>query len=199
MLLPIIFLVLFFALLFCLQRFKIFMTPINGSSLLTRSIYVVVFLFSTMFTMIVMTVFRPLQCLPQPDGTYSMMAAPSYQCFDKQWYTKYPFVILFSVIFVGILPIVLIIEFWKNKSNPDSLNFIWKYGSLLRPYRKKYFWWEIINTVKKTIFVILVDVLSDISIYSRLFYLICFLMLFLGIENTVKPFKNSRLNALNSS
>jgi hypothetical protein len=199
MLLPLIFFFLFIPTLILIQRFRKNFLAKEGPSLLVRAIYVIVFLCSTMFTMIVMTVFRPLQCLPQPDGTYSMISAPYYRCYEGLWNSNYPLVIIFSLIFVGLLPLILVIEFWRNRRNPDALQFLWKYGSLLRPYRKKFFWWEILSTLKKTIFVVLVDVFSDLSLYSRLFYIICFLMLFLGLENTFRPFKTARLNALNSS
>jgi hypothetical protein len=198
MLLPIIFFVLFIPALLLFQKCRRSLSK-EGPALISRAIYVIVFLLSTMFTMVVMTVFKPLQCLPQPDGTYSMIAAPSYRCYESLWNFNYPFVIIFCLIFVGLLPLVLMFEFWRNRSNPDALHFLWKYGSLLRPYRKRFFWWEVVSTLKKTIFVVLVDVFSDLSLYSRLFYIICFLMLFLGIENTFRPFKTARLNALNSS
>lgn len=170
----------------------------DGPSIISRMIYLSVFLFSSMFTKLATTVFKPLQCLIQPDGTFTMIMSPTQNCYEGDWLQNYPYVIALSIALLGVAPLCIIIEFWRNRGNTDSLEFDWKYGALTRPYRKKYYWWELVATVKKTVYVALVDVLADVTQYARLFYLICFLMAFMGLENTIRPYKTSELNGLNS-
>jgi hypothetical protein len=170
----------------------------NGPDVLTRLVYIFVFLLSTMYTMLATTVFRPMQCLSQPDGKFTMILSPTENCYEGLWQQNYPWVVILAIILLGFAPGAIIVEFWRYRGNTDSLKFDWLYGALTRPYRKKYFWWELVATLKKIVFVVLVDVLADVTQYARLFYLICFLMLFMGLENTIRPFKTAELNGLNA-
>lgn len=166
--------------------------------LISRAIYIIVFIFSNMYTFLATKVLLGiLECFKQPDGTYTMLLNPSERCNEGSWADNKPFVILFSVLYLGIAPFSIVLIFLKNRSSVASTRkFLWRYGALVRPYITNMFFWELIATVKKTVFVVLVKVLASLTVYARLLHLTFFLIIFMVTENVCLPSKTHRLNAL---
>jgi hypothetical protein len=99
-----------------------------------------------------------------------------------------------------LIPALLLYVFFKYRT-PEargSVVFLARYGTLVRPYKSNLFFWELILSTKKLLFVILVKVLAGVSISLRLFYLISTLSFFILVENYFLPFKTEYLNGLNS-
>jgi hypothetical protein len=170
----------------------------NRPDLISRTIYVLVFILSNMYTFLATKVLGPLECYRQPDRTFTMTLSPSDNCYEGRWADSYPSVVFYAFLYLGLSPFLILISFIKNRRNITEKKFLWRFGALVRPYKPQLYYWELVATLKKIIFVVLVKILADISVYGRLFYLICFLILFMGIENVVQPYRNAQLNGLNS-
>jgi heme/copper-type cytochrome/quinol oxidase subunit 2 len=170
----------------------------TGPDLFSRGLYMIVFIFSNMYTFLATKVLGPLECYQQHDKTFSMVLSPSSNCFEGEWAQNHYVVILFSILYLGLVPLSIIVVFVLKRKSIWQPEFLWKFGALIRPYKKNLFFWEIVATLKKTAFVVLIKALADITIYARLFYLICFLSVFLGLENMFHPFRTKNLNGLNA-
>jgi hypothetical protein len=170
----------------------------SASAIISRTIYIAVFIVSIMFTFLASKVVGPLDCYMQPDGSFSMYLSPADLCYQGNWLKNYPNVIFFSTLYLGILPLAIIIVFIRNRKKIQSEHFLQRYGALVKPYHPKMFFWEIVATLKKTSFVLLVKALSSASTYSKLLYLIIFLIGFMVLENICMPFNSAGLNGLNT-
>jgi hypothetical protein len=200
MLAPLIFLgviVLFHFPVFLKERKKQNQSLSAWSNFLSKVIVSLVFIFSNMFTFLTSKVLGPLECYQQPDGTFTMVLSPSERCFSGSWNRNYGTVILYTFLYLALVPFLIILVFIRNRGRKDAL-FLERFGSLIRPYREHLYFWELIWTLKKAIFVILVKVLAGVSLSDRLFFLICTLMLFIALESYFLPFKTNFLNGLNS-
>jgi hypothetical protein len=152
-----------------------------------------------MFTFLASKVLGPLECYAQPDGTFSMVLSPSNRCYEGEWNENYGSVILYTFMYLALIPLLIIIAFFRNRKNRNDRVFFLRYGSLMQPYKAQFYFWELIWTTKKALFVALVKVLAGVSLSNRLFYLICVLIIFIGVENYFLPFKTNYLNGLNIS
>ncbi len=159
-----------------------------------------VFIFSNMFTFIASKVLGPLECYQQPDKSFTMVLSPSLRCYEGDWNANYASVILFSFLYLGLIPVLILFVFVKYRASEKRKTpiFLARYGSLVRPYKSNLYFWELVLSIKKFLFVILVKVLAGVGISLRLFYLICTLLFFILFENYFLPFKTNYLNGLNS-
>jgi hypothetical protein len=189
-------------LVFIRERSKHVNPKVNSATekpdIFSRVIYSFVFIFANMFTFLATKVLAPLECYRQPDGSFTMVLSPSERCFEGAWSKNYPAVVFFALLYLGIAPLSLTVVFIMNRGNIFSSKFLRKFGALIRPYAPALFFWEIVVTAKKTLFVVLVKAVADVSIYRRYFFLVCFLVFFMALENVCKPYRNLTLNGLNA-
>jgi hypothetical protein len=203
MLAPLFFVGFLFAVMGCLelwQRYKKRKNNVerDGPDPISRVIYIIVFILSNMFTFLATKVLGPLECYRQPDRTFTMYLSPTNNCFEGEWAQNYGSVVFYAFLYLGLAPFSILVVFFIRRKHIWDREFLWKFGALIRPYKKTLFFWELVATFKKTMFVVLIKALADISIFGRLFYLICFLVVFLGIENLFLPFRTRDLNGLNA-
>lgn len=165
---------------------------------LSKLIFLTCLIMSSMFVFLATTVFQPFQCNMQPDGSFSMVQIASVFCYRKEWWSNMPIFSFFCFTYIFLIPFLVFLAFIHYRKFADSIIFQWRFGALTLPYRREYYWWEGVVTVKKLSYVMLIDVVSSLTYYHRVFLIICFLMFFTGIELFLRPFANTRLNAVNA-
>lgn len=154
----------------------------------------------TMYTFILSTVVQPFNCSRQPNGSYTINKAPSEKCFEGNW-KSYEWIIYFFAIFYGfIFPFGIGYIFYSNRNTFNSSEFIFRFGTLISPYKKKLFFWELVIMLKRGIFVVSNDILSSSNDYnSRYFTSIGLLLVFLWIDVAFAPFQVKEINLLNQT
>jgi hypothetical protein len=153
-----------------------------------RSIAFVLILISTLYTSLLSNILSVFRCYPQGDGTFTLLSSPSLDCYDSLWFKHFALISIGILIIVSI-PIFLFIILYKNRKTMLSSCFYWKYGNLTRHYKPKYYYWEVIMLLWKTLFVFLVDLTNSLEKYERTFVLITFLAVQHFVDSIAQPFE----------
>jgi hypothetical protein len=80
----------------------------------------------------------------------------------------------------------------------DSFTFLSRFGTLIEPYNDKFYWWEMFQVAKKTLFAVVVNSSQNYPESERLYYVIMFVFIMLVVENAAKPYKFESVNAINT-
>jgi hypothetical protein len=167
-------------------------------SLSAKITHAFVFILVSMYTFLATNAFQPLQCLRQPDGTSTLIADPSQDCYTSNWFSNLPVVILISLATVVAIPCWLMYSLFKNRDNLNSFSFLSRFGTLIEPYNEKLYWWEMFQVAKKTLFAVVVNSSQNYPESERLYYVIMFVFIMLVIENVARPYKFESVNAINT-
>lgn len=103
-------------------------------------------------------------------------------------------VIPLMLVFVVGFPFLLFLSLWK--SNRHDEEFVSSYGFLYKGYKEKYYYWEIIITIRKIILAIVSVFVADAELQAT--FLCIILVFFLSLQLIISPFTSSfpRLNEL---
>jgi hypothetical protein len=153
------------------------------------------FLIITLYTFSVSSVFTPFACVPQSDGSRTLAKYPGMKCFDNLWMERVPYIVVFICIYCIIIPVFLVLLFYRNRHDLDG--FTARFQNLVAPYKRDYFYWELVFMVRKAVFVLLNDFLTSTSGYlARFFVGIGLLCVFLWCDAFIRPYRNDELNFL---
>lgn len=167
------------------------------STFYTRSVSIVVFLVITMYTSAASVVLQPLRCYKQNDGSTTLLPAPYMTCYDDVWNRNlYIFGTLILIVLFGI-PIWLIYTLYRFRKDINDIDFVCKYRALVEPYHHSFFYWEIINMLKKVILVTILDFFPNVISFTRTFLAVITIFLFVVFENIVQPYRTKNLNHIN--
>jgi hypothetical protein len=166
----------------------------------TRLISLFQFIVVTLYTFIISTVFQPFNCLKQPDNTYTMAKSPSSYCYDTAWKKNLPALIFFILIYCVGFPAALVYIFFKNGKNLDTVDFRVKYGNLISPYARRFFYWELIIMLKRSSFIVTNDFLSTGADYAARFVVgIVLLCVFFWVDVNCSPYRMKEMNFVQNS
>jgi hypothetical protein len=158
------------------------------------------FIVVALYTFIISTVFQPFNCLPQPDGTYTMAKSPASKCYDEAWNKNLPALVFFIVIYCFGFPLALAYIFIKNHKNVDTVDFKIKYGNLVSPYARKCYYWELVIMLKRSIFILSNDFLASSVDYGPRFVTgISLLFAFFWIDVDRSPYGLKEMNFVQNS
>jgi hypothetical protein len=160
-----------------------------------RALSVFLFLVTSLFTFIVSIAFSPFRCSLQVDGSYTLISKPSEECFNSQWFSHF-WLILIALLFLLFFPVILFLKLRSFKGRFQSNAFVWRYGLLTHVYKEKYYYWELLSMLRKTVIVIIIDLFSDFSVTMRYFVLVTFLVVWLSIESWVEPFRHEGFSTI---
>jgi hypothetical protein len=174
--------------------------PRSSVPLIIRLISLFQFIVVALYTFIVSTVFQPFNCIKQSDGSYTMTKSPSYKCYDEQWNKNVAPIVMFILVYCIGFPAALGYIFLKNQSNLDSVHFRVRFGNLISPYSRKYFYWELVVMLKRSLFIVSNDFLTINTDYiSRYFVGIGILCFFFWLDVTCSPYAKHEMNLVQSS
>jgi hypothetical protein len=110
----------------------------------------------------------PFRCFQQLDGTYTLVSASKYNCYDSEW-RSHGLVISIGLIQIGLPIIALVVIFCLAKSRRQENSFMWVFGMLMFNYKDQFYWWEGVLVVKKVAFVMIVDLMNGYNRHLRVF------------------------------
>jgi heme/copper-type cytochrome/quinol oxidase subunit 2 len=167
----------------------------NSASEIERSISTFLSIMSTLYTFVLSSVFKAFRCYPQDDGSYTLLSSPNLDCYDTVWFNN------FGIIFISILIVVLVpcVLFWilhRNRNERYANHFHWKFGLLVQPYKPKFYYWEVVTLLLKTVLVVLVDLTNGWQKFERSFALILFLCFQIYLDIHVNPYQKGNIPIL---
>jgi hypothetical protein len=148
------------------------------------------------FTLILFTIFEPLSCVPQIDGSFSMEFNPSQNCFENSWFSLLPFVIFFCLLYVIVIPVSLGIMLSKKWESTHSQHFQSVITPLIAGYDESNRFQFLFASLKKLVFPIIQQVINTGFFAKRL--LLCgFFLIQTAGDMYFFPFKSKQVNKLN--
>lgn len=175
-----------------LNRRKIDSSSLSQASYLEKSISTFVVVLSTLYTFVLSSIFSAFRCFKQDDGSFTLLSSPSLDCYDETWYSNL-YVIVLGVLIIMIVPILLLLILFKHQQNRFGNHYYWKFGVLISAYKPKFYYWEFVLLMRKTIFVSLVDLTNNWVKLERSFIIICFLFFELFLDLIVQPHQDTHL------
>jgi hypothetical protein len=133
-------------------------------------------------------VLSAFRCYPQEDGSFTLLPSPVNDCYDSEWFNNF-WIIFCGISFLVYFPIQVGLILWKNRRNILSNTFYARYNVLVLPYKKQYFYWEVVLILRKLLFICLVDLTNGMPNNERSFILTCFLFVEMFMDIFLRPFK----------
>jgi hypothetical protein len=169
--------------------------PVDEALLSKRTWSIFAFFIVGLYTLVISATVQPLNCTKQTDGTYLMTKNPNQNCYTDQWRKDLGGVIFFLLLYAFFFPAGLAYLFWKNKDNLDTADFAVRFGTLVRPYRRGCYWWELVTMLKRAGFVIVLDFLQIGSSRFTVYYVaLCTLFFFLWVDIAFAPYATRDYN-----
>jgi hypothetical protein len=162
-----------------------------------RFFSLITFVIVTMYTVVISSAVQPFNCFRQTNGSYFLSKSPSEQCFAGEWMKNLPAAVILLVFYGLALPGLLAGFFFVNKDNIDSGKFKIRFGMLIIPYKRQYFYWELVVIFKRALFVTVNDFLSLQSYLAKFVSTILVLFFFLWLDSLVQPYSTEDYNLLN--
>jgi hypothetical protein len=161
------------------------------ASALDKSIDAFLVFLTTLYTYVLSSIFSAFRCYPQDDGSYTLLSSPSLDCYDSLWF-DHLFVIALGILVIVITPVALFIILHTNRNRRFSNQVWWRYGRIMKFYKPKFYFWEVVVLIRKTIFVSLVDLTNGWQKLDRAFVIIVFLVAESFLDITVQPFSENQ-------
>jgi hypothetical protein len=150
------------------------------------------------YTLMIVEVTKPFQCVQDLDGSYSMASNPDVTCYSTTWNSHILGVILYLIIYALIIPLIPLVVMWRYRNNVLDQTFVSIFGVMTQSYSEQYYWWELIRLLKKSLFAITLNVLTPyLSRFVRYFCIITLVFVFFAVEVMIQPFKHSEINQSN--
>jgi hypothetical protein len=104
------------------------------------------FLFLTViYTFVVSKATEFFCCIKEADGTYTLIAAPSYTCYDAQWNRYLPLAVLCTIIYGLGIPALFaaLLYHYRRKMRAQDAFITDRFGSLFTLFRRRWYYWEL--------------------------------------------------------
>jgi hypothetical protein len=147
------------------------------------------------YTFLIQTSLQPFNCIKQLNGKYTLTKSPSDFCYSNTWNQNFPFVILFLILYGIIFPMVLVVYFLKYRYDLENFDFQMKFGPLIMPYKKLYFFWELVVMIRRAVFIVSSDFLSSSGSYGlRYSSGIALMLFFVWSDALIQPYLTRQFN-----
>jgi hypothetical protein len=131
----------------------------------------------TFYVQMVATALEPLNCIERTPGEFYMYNNPSQQCFTGAWMQFVGLFGAFLLLYVIILPISIFVVLNRNRRN-QTPQFMDRYGPLVISYKSKYYWYELVEMLKKILFIGVLTFIAPITSQSTRLFLACAVLFF---------------------
>jgi hypothetical protein len=164
----------------------------------------VVPLFSTvvvfMSTYLTSTAISPFNCVKASSTTYVLWKNPSEICFRGTWNEYIFFAGTFTIVYLLFVPSSILFVFVKYRKHVADPVFLKKFGSLVNPYKPRYYYWELVMLLKRIAFISVRDIVFIAFDNQTKFVLsITILAFFLSLEIYFEPYLTKKSNLENIS
>jgi hypothetical protein len=121
---------------------------------------------------------------------------PSTRCYGSVWRAHLPEMMFFLLLNGVFGPLFIIYSFWTNRHFPEREPFRSRFLPLMIPYKREYFFWELVIMLKRSSFVISNSFLTSkgASYTAKFFTSICILFSFLWVEILCQPYTTKEFN-----
>jgi hypothetical protein len=154
----------------------------------------------TMYAFIVSTSVSPFNCQKQSDNQYVMTHSPSEACYSGQWLSYLPFMVISAFVYTIVLPGIVLYFLLDNRKDLDEPSFVFKFGSITSPYRRKYFYWEFVSMAKRTAFVFSSEFITSSGSYIVKLSVTCSIIaFFMYLEARCMPYSTNAYNFIAST
>eukprot|EP00475_Leptophrys_vorax_P019004 TRINITY_DN25968_c0_g1_i3.p1 TRINITY_DN25968_c0_g1~~TRINITY_DN25968_c0_g1_i3.p1 ORF type:complete len:750 (+),score=136.20 TRINITY_DN25968_c0_g1_i3:230-2251(+) len=150
------------------------------------------------YTLTVSNSFSPFDCTKQPDGTFLMTKNSSVYCYEAEWRSYLGITVFFLIFYSFLVPGSIAVRFFMQRKDPDNPEFQSRFKSLVSPYRREFFYWELILMLKRSLFFIALQFLSSYSYSSKFFSVLIMLFVFFCVDIVIFPFSSQYLNVFST-
>jgi NADH:ubiquinone oxidoreductase subunit 6 (subunit J) len=99
-------------------------------------------------------------------------------------------------IYIIAVPIALVWIISLYRKNSKCQVWHCRYGHLIQPYKNRFFWWELVFLIEKTILVFVVDITNGLPTSLQVLALEILLLANYVVEDYVRPFRRSGISLI---
>eukprot|EP00960_Hanusia_phi_P059738 764272-Hanusia_phi.AAC.8 len=150
-----------------------------------------------LLVMIASLVIEPFSCTTISQSFEYLSSYPDFSCLTTSHSMMKFFSYTLGFIWLIAFPVLIayiLIQGW-NFQNLNDERFMRKFGWLTFQYEMKYYWWELVHTVRKLVVVVLARMFQHNG-YVQLLILMSFLSANFFLSLYCRPYKFSRYNIL---
>jgi hypothetical protein len=141
----------------------------------------------TLHTYTMSSALSPFVCKKSND-VMIMVKNPSQRCYGDSWKSYLPVVTLFLILYGLVAPLAIMWLLFRNKSRLRDIAFRKKFGTLYSPYKDRFFYWEIVSLLKRTVLISLSQLLSTFDYDVKMAAAVFLIGLFTFLEASLEPF-----------
>jgi hypothetical protein len=152
----------------------------------------------TFYTFIITSAFSPLICVSSGD-TVVMYKEPSTQCYDASWYRYFPLVVVSLIVYCILTPAMIWWILRTSLVENGDVAFKHQFGMLAAPFKRSFYYWELMSILKRTLFVICSQFLVSRGYYVKMTVSVTVMWVFLMIEAYFQPYITRSSNFLSNT
>jgi hypothetical protein len=166
----------------------------NKANPFDRAIYLYGAGLGPLYTYLISVALSPFRCLRQEDGSLTLVASPSLDCFDIRWRGNWASIGI-GLLNVILVPSIFIYVLWKYRRDFfDNKEFLFRYGYLTTGLKRKYYWWNVFQLFRKTLLVTTIDLSNNLNTFLRMFLVIGVLLCSILLETLCQPRQESSMS-----
>jgi hypothetical protein len=139
-----------------------------------------------MYTFLLSIALSPFRCFEQVDGSWTLVPAPYLNCFDDNW-NKHGVSTFFGLLYIILIPLFFAYLLYIYPSNEYNNAFHFRFGFLVKGFRRKFYWWGLFLLFRKTVLVMTIDLSSSYNLHLRAFFALIVLVSCSFIEAAIQP------------
>jgi hypothetical protein len=140
-------------------------------------------------------VIEPFVCIKYSQDKIVVASRPSIECYSKEWNQRLPVGIVMITLYGVIMPLLYAYSLFQI-SERNFIHLRNRFGSMITNYKYQFLWWEIVVYTKKVL-IFVIPVLMNANVSLRVLICVLVLLLFLLVEELVKPFKEFSKRLIN--
>lgn len=153
-----------------------------------------------MFTFLISTALSPFNCVRVSDTTFVLWKNPSEVCFRGKWSDNLGMTIILGIVYLVLVPLILLFIFIKYRKEIDHPTFFKRFGSLVIPFKLRFFYWELVMLVKRVAFMAVRELAFIVSGTRMKFILSTMIIaIFTALEVALAPYATEMSNLMNFS
>jgi hypothetical protein len=169
-------------------------SSINILAALGSFIGFLLFVVIAIYSFVTAVSLSPFNCRQVGPNKFVVSTAVEITCYDDVWYSHIPEAVIFLVFYFLICPIAIVtilFYFHRKKSlTSDFERILYRhaFSSLTQPYRERMYFWELVTTVKRLMFVFCSTLFDSFGYIAKILITIIMLFAFAWIESATVPY-----------
>jgi hypothetical protein len=153
-----------------------------------KALYVLDKIILLLFTLITSSFFSVFDCTMVQPGVYVMRLETTIQCFDSKWKREFVQVGIFGCLYLIAFPLRLVWIYRKMYLSVDAM-YNPNYYHLIKGFKRHYYWWDIVNVLKRLLFVLGAQfIFNSLTSTSRTMLSGLILFGFFWLETFINPY-----------